>query len=73
MGGGSCANSVSGLERERCQRLRSANEDAGDRQAAADWQSLCDDDALTDGLAEAGVDVWARLGLALKHWTAAAE
>ena len=36
-------------------------------------QSLYDDDALTDGLAEAGVDVWARLGLALKHWAAAAE
>jgi len=36
-------------------------------------QSLYDDDALTDGLAEAGVDVWARLGLALKHGTAAAE
>jgi hypothetical protein len=35
-------------------------------------QSLYDNDALTDGLAEAGV-VWARLGLALKHWTAAAE
>jgi hypothetical protein len=26
------------------------------------------DDALADALAEARVDVWARLGLALKHW-----
>ena len=25
-------------------------------------------DALADALAEARVDVWARLGLALKHW-----
>ena len=33
-------------------------------------QSLYDDDVLTDGLAEARVDVWARLGLALQHWTA---
>jgi hypothetical protein len=31
------------------------------------------DDALADALAEARVDVWARLGLALKHWGAAAE
>jgi 5-aminolevulinate synthase len=31
------------------------------------------DDVLTDALAEALVDVWARLGLALKHWAAAAE
>ena len=28
--------------------------------------SLYHDDALTDGLAEARVDVWARLGLSLK-------
>jgi hypothetical protein len=27
-----------------------------------------DDDALTDALAEARADVWARLGLAAKHW-----
>jgi hypothetical protein len=26
------------------------------------------DDALTDAPAEAGADVWARLGLAAKHW-----
>jgi 5-aminolevulinate synthase len=31
------------------------------------------DDVLTDALAEALVDVWARLGLALTHWAAAAE
>jgi len=31
------------------------------------------DDAFADALAEARVDVWARLGLALKHWAAAAE
>ncbi len=31
------------------------------------------DDALTDALAEALVDVWARLGLAPKRWAAAAE
>ena len=31
------------------------------------------DDALTDALAEARVDVWARLGLALKRWAGAAE
>ena len=29
--------------------------------------SLYHDDALTDGLAEARVDVWARLGLSLKQ------
>jgi 5-aminolevulinate synthase len=29
------------------------------------------DDALADALAEALVDVWARRGLALKHWAAA--
>jgi 5-aminolevulinate synthase len=31
------------------------------------------DDALADALVEALVDVWTRLGLALKHWAAAAE
>jgi len=31
------------------------------------------DDALVDGLAEALVDVWARLGLAPKRWATAAE
>jgi hypothetical protein len=30
-------------------------------------QSLYDNDALTDGLAEARVDVWVTLGLALRH------
>jgi len=30
-------------------------------------------DALVDALAEALVDVWARLGLAPQHWAAAAE
>jgi 5-aminolevulinate synthase len=30
------------------------------------------DDALADALAEALVAVWARRGLALKHWAAAA-
>jgi 5-aminolevulinate synthase len=30
-------------------------------------------DALVDALAEALVDVWARLGLAPKRWAAAAE
>jgi 5-aminolevulinate synthase len=35
--------------------------------------SPCHDDALTDALAEALVDVWARLGLALQPWPAAAE
>jgi 5-aminolevulinate synthase len=31
------------------------------------------DDALVDALAEALVDVWARLGLAPQRWAAAAE
>jgi hypothetical protein len=35
--------------------------------------SLYHDDALTDAHAEARLDVLARLGLALKHWAAAAE
>jgi 5-aminolevulinate synthase len=35
--------------------------------------SPCHDDALADALAEALVDVWARLGLALQRWPAAAE
>jgi hypothetical protein len=30
-------------------------------------------DALADALAEALAEVWARPGLALKHWAAAAE
>jgi hypothetical protein len=35
--------------------------------------SPCHDGALADALAEARVDVLARLGLALKRWAAAAE
>jgi hypothetical protein len=35
--------------------------------------SPCHNDALADALVEARVDMWARLGLALKHWAAAAE
>jgi 5-aminolevulinate synthase len=35
--------------------------------------SLYHDEALADALADALVDVRARLGLALKHWAAAAE
>jgi 5-aminolevulinate synthase len=35
--------------------------------------SPCHDDALTDALAEALVDVWARVGLAMQPWPAAAE
>jgi hypothetical protein len=35
--------------------------------------SPCHDDAFADALAEARVDVRARLGLGLKHWAAAAE
>jgi 5-aminolevulinate synthase len=31
------------------------------------------DDALVDALADALVDVWARLGLAPKRWAVAAE
>jgi 5-aminolevulinate synthase len=35
--------------------------------------SLYHDDALSDALAEARVDVWPRVGLAPKHSAAAAE
>jgi len=43
------------------------------RSRGADHGNPYHDDAPADALAEARVDVWARLGLALKHWAAAAE
>ena len=76
---------VGTIRRGACRSHAELKLDGHDRLKRGCWPATLDeavgritaspyhDDAPADALAEARVDVWARLGLALKHWAAAAE
>jgi hypothetical protein len=56
------------LKLDHCDRLKHACSPATSDEAVWAATSPYHNDALADALAEARVDVWARLVLALKHW-----